>query len=92
MIDQYTKVGDDYGMCTETLTISPSLGDFPWIRIEGRKITVESSDLTLSGKSYTFIVTSTINDDLTTSDSSVSFTVSFSELAEVDPKYIISTN
>ena len=76
-IGTYIRNGDPDQVCLETLTFSPSLDRYLWISVDDRTVIVESSDPLLAGMSFSFSVTSTLNDLLPTSDSSVTFSVSF---------------
>ena len=76
-IGTYSRTGDPDQFCLETLTFSPSLDMYPWISVDDRTVIVESSDASLAGMSFSFSVTNTLNDLEATSDSSVTFSVSF---------------
>ena len=91
ILDPYTQVGGYEDLCVETLSISPSISQLPWITMEGRNITVNSTDLSLGNDIVEFTVTSSVNDFDATSNSSLTFTVSF-KLPELETGYEITLN
>ena len=60
---------------TETLTFSPLLSGISWISELSRSITISASDISLHNTSQTFTVTSTTNDNASSSNSGYTFQI-----------------